>query len=60
MGGDEFAAIVQCETLDDVGILAEQFIESIQKPYYVNNIRIMLTCSVGISCYPSILRILIN
>ena len=50
MGGDEFAAIVDSGDLKEVARLANDLIDSIEKPYRIKGVKI--SASIGIALFP--------
>lgn len=53
MGGDEFTLIIEdVADTDAVITVANKIIDIIQKPYYLVEKTILVTCSIGISIYP--------
>ncbi|WP_158700960.1 putative bifunctional diguanylate cyclase/phosphodiesterase [Phytohalomonas tamaricis] len=53
LGGDEFSVLVhQVESLDALGTLATQLIESICCPFEIHDSPLTLSASIGISVYP--------
>jgi diguanylate cyclase (GGDEF)-like protein len=54
IGGDEFTAIVRyIEDMEELNQLASQLIERIRLPYHIRGNRILISCSLGISSYPT-------
>jgi diguanylate cyclase (GGDEF)-like protein len=53
LGGDEFTLIVEGMHSEALAKIAHTIITMIQKPLYIHKTEIYLTCSVGISLYPT-------
>lgn len=53
LGGDEFTLIVEEMYSQELGQMAQDIVSMIQKPLYIHQTEIYLTCSVGISLFPS-------
>lgn len=53
LGGDEFIAIIDKTGIEDVAELANQLIEQIRMPYTIKDVKVLISCSLGISCYPT-------
>lgn len=52
IGGDEFVAIIeQIDSEDDALPIANRMVELIKKAFYVDNVRIDISCSVGVARY---------
>ncbi len=53
LGGDEFVALIEeIESDDDVLLIAERIVDSINLPFYADGQQIDISCSVGIALYP--------
>ncbi|WP_163581822.1 diguanylate cyclase domain-containing protein [Gracilibacillus saliphilus] len=52
LAGDEFVAIVELTTEEEVQRLCKQLLEAITQPLMINQTEITLTASIGISFYP--------
>ncbi|WP_018933034.1 sensor domain-containing diguanylate cyclase [Gracilibacillus lacisalsi] len=52
LAGDEFVAIVELTTEEEVQRLCKQLLEAIIQPLMINQTEITLTASIGISFYP--------
>jgi diguanylate cyclase len=53
IGGDEFIAILEeIHSEDDVRPVVSRMVTSIREPYFINDLNIGLSCSVGIAIYP--------
>jgi len=53
LGGDEFTLIVEGMHSEALAQMARTIVSIIQKPLYVHKTEIYLTCSVGISLFPT-------
>jgi len=53
LGGDEFTLIVEGMDHEALSQMAHMIVSMIQKPLYIHKTEIYLTCSVGISLYPT-------
>lgn len=53
LGGDEFTLIVEGVEPTVLSSMARSIISMIQKPLYIHTTEIYLTCSIGISLFPS-------
>ncbi len=51
LGGDEFALLVSAQR-DELGALADQLLDALQRPYTVEGLDLRLTASAGIAIYP--------
>lgn len=52
MGGDEFVAILQADTVDEVDEVAKRIIDTINAPFEVNEHTLFASCSIGIAVFP--------
>jgi len=53
LGGDEFGIILHSiREASNVMTIAEKFIAAIDEPLVINNVKIKIGCSIGISIYP--------
>ena len=52
LGGDEFTIILQNISKKYTAKIADIILEKMQKPFYINNIELHATFSIGISLYP--------
>ncbi len=53
LGGDEFTVILEdVATQSDIPVVARKIIESMSKPFYINNRELFITVSIGISVSP--------
>ncbi len=53
LGGDEFGIILHdIKQTEDASIVAERVIQAIAKPIVVNDVDVVLGCSIGIGVYP--------
>jgi len=53
LGGDEFTIIVQdLKTGQDASVLAQKILNILEKPIYIDNHTLYISCSIGISLYP--------
>lgn len=52
IGGDEFIAFLPDKGEKIVKYVAENIVEEIKKPFFINDKQIFLTASIGISLYP--------
>lgn len=52
LGGDEFIAIVKEDGKEQVGVIAQNLINSIKEPFIISGHDISTSCCVGISIYP--------
>jgi diguanylate cyclase (GGDEF)-like protein/PAS domain S-box-containing protein len=53
LGGDEFTVIIEnLESKESASMLAQKLIDSAQKAIVVDNYKLFVTCSIGISIYP--------
>jgi diguanylate cyclase len=51
LSGDEFLIIIN--NVEEIDRITKDIIHLINKPYHVNNREILITCSIGISFYPT-------
>ncbi len=53
LGGDEFLILLsEVETIDDVSLIAVRLIESLQQPFYHDQIEYVISTSIGIAVAP--------
>ncbi len=53
IGGDEFVAIIEeIKSNDDISPILERVLDSMKEPFFVNDILIEISCSIGIAIYP--------
>ena len=53
IGGDEFVAIIEdIKSSDDITPIAERIVKSIKETFAVNQLKIEISCSVGIAIFP--------
>lgn len=53
LGGDEFAVIVySIESITELKRTAETLIEKFKAPFYVSDLTLRMTCSVGVAIFP--------
>jgi len=53
IGGDEFVAILEeIHSEDDIRPVVSRIVSSIKEPYFIDELNIGLSCSVGIAIYP--------
>jgi len=52
LGGDEFTAVISSGDKEKIEEIAKHLVESIRKPYIVQNHKLHISCSIGISLYP--------
>ena len=53
IGGDEFVAIIEdIKSNDDITPIAERIVKSIKETFAVNQLKIEISCSVGIAIFP--------
>ncbi len=52
LGGDEFTAIVAGISAEEMRKSAEELINLIKFPYFINEHKVNISCSMGISIYP--------
>ncbi len=53
MGGDEFILLLpEITSGENITIIAEKILETIRKPFLINNQKLQITTSIGISIYP--------
>jgi diguanylate cyclase (GGDEF)-like protein len=53
LGGDEFLLIASdIQTIDNIKIFANKILKSITKKYFLDNLVLNVSCSIGISIYP--------
>lgn len=53
IGSDEFGvSLIDIASFEDTVMLAEKIMESIRQPFRIDGEEIILTTSIGISCYP--------
>lgn len=53
LGGDEFTAILALENRNEISNIADRLVKSVNQPYFLNSNEIRISCSVGISLYPT-------
>lgn len=54
IGGDEFVLLLEdTSKIDDITVIAESLIEVLSKTFMINNIEVMIGCSIGIAIYPN-------
>ncbi|HSO58369.1 MAG TPA: EAL domain-containing protein, partial [Paenisporosarcina sp.] len=54
MGGDEFTiAITNFQTIDDLKQVADEIIEVVRKPFFIQNLEFHISTSIGIAIYPN-------
>ncbi len=51
LGGDEFALLVSAQR-DELGALADELLDAVQRPYAIDGLGLRLTASAGIAIYP--------
>jgi len=53
MGGDEFIiTIYDIPCLDDIVVIADKIVNTIRKPFFVDNKKVQISLSLGIAIYP--------
>jgi len=53
MGGDEFVlAIAEMKDNNDIVVIANRILKVFERPILINDEKIHITTSIGISCYP--------
>ena len=53
IGGDEFVAIIEdIKSNDDITPIAERIVKSIKETFAINQLKIEISCSVGIAIFP--------
>lgn len=57
MGGDEFIALIDITNDDQARIVAEKLAHNVAQPFLLENTRVSLTASIGISLFPSDSRV---
>ncbi len=53
LGGDEFTVIAKETDRTQIGIIAQEFLETIKQPFYISGHEINTSCCIGISSYPN-------
>jgi len=54
LGGDEFTIIMEdVNNIEDTNILAEKILKVLSKPILIQNHELYISCSIGISIYPT-------
>src|SRR4051812_15223834 len=52
-GGDEFAfVLIDSGNLENVGILMERILKTVERPFNIEGHKFFISCSIGISSYP--------
>lgn len=51
-GGDEFVLLCQYTSIEEIFKIVEKIIYLIQKPIILDNRKLHISCTAGISCYP--------
>lgn len=52
LGGDEFAILLPWVSRDEMKLWAEKFLEGLQQPFGVGGIKLQISGSLGVACYP--------
>lgn len=53
LGGDEFSIILnEAKNKKDINEIAEKIIHTIEQPYSIAGNNILISCSIGVACYP--------
>lgn len=52
MGGDEFVAILQADTIDEIDQIASRIINTINAPFEINEHTLFASASLGIAVFP--------
>ncbi|MET0014905.1 MAG: EAL domain-containing protein [Sedimenticola sp.] len=51
-GGDEFVIILESSDATDTSLVAEKILSSLETPFFIDELKLFITASMGISLYP--------
>ena len=54
LGGDEFVVLLSgVNRRQDVSVVAARLIDELKQPFYIENLEMHVSASIGVSCYPN-------